>query len=196
MPSPARSPRVDAFIRSLPKWRSEFEQLRAIVLESPLTEDLKWRLPCYSLEGGNVAILQTMKDYCALMFFKGALLKDPKGILVAPGASQAGRQVRFTNVQEIIRKKAVLKAYLAEAIDVERRGLTVKLKKTEDFPVPVEFKKVLAADPALKKAFYALTPGRQRGYLFYFADAKASDTRASRIKKNIPRILKGKGLTD
>ncbi len=196
MPDPVKSPKVDAFIRGMPKWRAEFEQLREIALESPLTEDLKWRLPCYSLEGGNVAILQTMKDYCALMFFKGALLKDPKGILVAPGASQAGRQARFTNVQEIIRKRAVLKAYLAEAIEVERRGLTVKLKNTEDFPVPVEFKKELAANPALKKAFYALTPGRQRGYLFYFADAKASDTRASRIKKNIPRILQGKGRTD
>ncbi len=125
MPTSAKNPKVDAFIRDTKKWRAEFEQLRAVALDSGLTEDLKWRLPCYSLEGGNVLILQTMKDYCAMMFFKGALLKDPKHILVAPGASQAGRQARFTNVQEIIRAKPVLKAYINEAIELEKSGARV-----------------------------------------------------------------------
>lgn len=196
MPKSAKNPNVDAYMRSLGKWHAEFEQLRAIALDSPLTEDIKWRLPCYSLEDGNVLILQTMKDYCALMFFKGALLKDPKRILVAPGASQAGRQARFTNVGEIAKQRSTLKAYINEAIRIEKAGLKVQLKKTTDFPVPPELKQKLAELPALKKAFYALTPGRQRGYLFYFNAAKASATRTSRIEKNIARILKGKGLTD
>jgi uncharacterized protein YdeI (YjbR/CyaY-like superfamily) len=190
------NPRLDPFFRNAKAWRQEFAQLRVIALDSGLTEQLKWRLPCYSLENANVAILQGFRDYCAIMFFKGALLKDPKGILVAPGASQAGRQVRFTDVGEIARLRPVLKAYLREAIEVEKAGMQVKLKKTSDFAIPVEFQKKLDANPALKKAFHALTPGRQRGYLFYFADAKQSATRAARVQKCVPRILAGKGLND
>ncbi len=191
-----RNPKVDAFISKPGKWRKEFEKLREIALDSELTEELKWRLPCYSLESGNVVILQAMKDYCALMFFKGALLKDPKRILVAPGASQAGRQVRFTNVAEIVKLESTLKAYIDEAIAIERAGLEVTLKKTSEYPVPAEFKSRLDKNAALRKAFGALTPGRQRQYLFHIADAKQSATRTARVEKCIPRILKGKGLND
>jgi uncharacterized protein YdeI (YjbR/CyaY-like superfamily) len=190
------NPKVDAFLRAVPKWRKEFESLRRILIASPLTEDFKWRLPCYTFEGNNVAILQGFKEYCALMFFKGALLKDPKRILVAPGASQAGRQVRFTSVDEITRLERILKAYIAEAIELEKSGLKVTLKETSDFEIPAEFQAKLDKSPALMKAFRALTPGRQRGYLFYFAQPKQSATRASRVEKCTPKILGGKGLND
>jgi uncharacterized protein YdeI (YjbR/CyaY-like superfamily) len=193
---PRKNPAVDAFLSKTPKWRKEFEALRKILLASPLDESIKWRLPCYTLGESNVAILQGFKDYCAVMFFKGALLKDPRGILVAPGASQAGRQARFTNVREITALERTLKAYIAEAIRLEKSGLQVTLKKTSDFKMPTEFKSRLDKDPALKAAFRALTPGRQRGYLFYFAQAKQSSTRAARVDKAVPRILKGKGLLD
>lgn len=190
------NPKVDTFLRNTPKWRKEFESLRRILLASPLTEDLKWRLPCYTLEGNNVAILQGFKEYCAVMFFKGALLKDPKGILIAPGASQAGRQIRFTSAGEIARLESVVKVYLSEAIQVEKAGLAVNLKKTSDFDIPEEFQAKLDKSPALKKAFQALTPGRQRGYLFHFAQPKQSSTRTARVEKCVPMILAGKGLND
>ncbi|HEY5982730.1 MAG TPA: YdeI/OmpD-associated family protein [Anaerolineales bacterium] len=190
------NPKVDAYIRQAKEWQDEFKELRRIALASPLTEDVKWGQPCYTYEGRNVAILQGFKDYCAIMFFKGTLLKDPRHILQAPGASQVARQARFTDVQGIRKLEPVLKAYLLEAIEVEKAGSKVSLKKTSDFAVPEEFQAKLDKSPALKKAFDALTPGRQRGYLFYFADAKQSATRAARVEKCIPRILKGRGLND
>jgi uncharacterized protein YdeI (YjbR/CyaY-like superfamily) len=190
------NPKVDAFLQKAPKWRKEFESLRRILLRSQMTEELKWRSPCYTFQGSNVAILQGFKDYCALMFFKGALLKDPRGILVAPGASQAARQIRFTSVGEIAGLERVVKAYLAEAIKVEEAGLKVTLKKTSDFKSPEEFRAQLAKNPALKTAFQALTPGRQRGYLFYFSQPTQSSTRQSRVEKCVPMILEGRGLND
>ena len=193
---PKTNPQVDAFIRKAPKWGREFAKLRTILLASPLDEEIKWRLPCYTLGESNVAILQGFKEYCAVMFFKGALLKDPRGILVAPGASQAGRQVRFTDLREIVARERTLKAYIAEAIKVEKAGLQVTLKKTSDYRIPAEFQSRMNKNPALKAAFQALTPGRQRAYLFYFADAKQSSTRAARVDKAVARILKRKGLDD
>lgn len=193
---PHKNPQVDAFIRKAPKWRKEFEALRSILLASPLDEEIKWRLPCYTYRGGNVAILQDFKDYCAVMFFKGSLLKDPRRILVAPGASQGARQARFTDARQITALAPTLKTYIAEAIKLEEAGAKVALKKTSDFEIPVEFQRRLSKDRALKAAFQALTPGRQRGYLFHFAQAKQSSTREARIDKCVPRILKGQGLND
>ncbi len=190
------NPDVDVFMSKAKHWRQEFETLRKIALASPLTEEMKWRLPCYTFENGNVAIIQGMKEYCALMFFKGALLKDDERVLVAPGATQAGRQIRFTNAREISKMEPILKAYIREAIEVEKAGLKVQLRKTSDFKIPEEFQKRLDTSPALKTAFHALTPGRQRAYLFYFAQPKQSQTREQRIEKSLPRILKGKGLDD
>jgi uncharacterized protein YdeI (YjbR/CyaY-like superfamily) len=191
-----KNPQVDAYMSNLKHWQHELARLRTIALASGLTEELKWRLPCYTLQGSNVAILQDFKDYCALMFFKGALLKDPKHILVAPGAAQAARQARFTNVAQISAAQPVLKAYLAEAIGLEKAGAKVTLKQTAEFKIPEEFRRRLSRDPALKAAFQALTPGRQRGYLHYFAQPKQSRTREARIEKCRPRILKGRGLND
>jgi uncharacterized protein YdeI (YjbR/CyaY-like superfamily) len=193
---PRTNPQVDAFIRKAPKWGKEFAKLRTILLASRLDEEIKWRSPCYTYQGSNVAILQGFKEYCAVMFFKGTLLKDPRHILVPPGAAQAVLQARFTNVREIAALERTLKAYIAEAIEVEKAGLTVTLKKTSDFKIPAEFKSRLDKNPALKAAFKALTPGRQRAYLFYFAQAKQSSTRQARVDKAVPRILKGKGLDD
>ena len=190
------NPKVDAFMRSTKQWQAEFRALRRIALASPLTEDLKWRLPCYSYQGSNVAIIQGFKEYCALMFFKGALLKDPRRILVAPGASQAGRQVRFKDLRDIVALESTVKAYITEAIEVEKAGLNVTLKRTSDFKIPAEFQSRLDKNAALKTAFHALTPGRQRAYLFYFAQPKQSQTRLSRVEKCIPQILKGRGLND
>ncbi len=191
-----RNPEVDAFMEKAGKWQKEFRKLRTICLAAGLTEEVKWRLPCYSYQGGNVVIIQGFRDYCALLFFKGALLKDPERMLKSPGQTQAGRQARFTSAREIAERQSILKAYIAEAIGVQKAGLKVKLKKTADFAVPEEFRKALAASAALKKAFAALTPGRQRAYLFYFASAKQSGTRESRIAKYRQRILDGKGLND
>jgi uncharacterized protein YdeI (YjbR/CyaY-like superfamily) len=191
-----KNPKVDEFIAKALKWQAEFRKLRAIVLESGLTEELKWRLPCYTLDGSNIAIIQGFKEYCALMFFKGALLRDPKRLLVAPGNSQAGRQFRFTNAREIAVAEPVLKAYIREAIQVEKAGLKVKLKKTADYTVPAEFQRKLDAVPPLKAAFDVLTPGRQRAYIYFFSQPKQSKTRASRVEKSVERILKGKGLND
>ncbi len=191
------NPKVDEFIYKEKKWKEEFEKLRMINLDCGLTEELKWRLPCYTSQGKNIAIIQNFKEYCALMFFKGALLKDPNGVLVKPGEnSQAQRQIRFTNVQEIIEMESILKDYIQEAIKVEQEGLEVKHKKTTDFTIPVELQTKFDEVSRLKTAFEALTPGRQRAYILYFSGAKQSKTRESRVEKYIEQILNGKGLND
>jgi len=192
-----RNPKVDAVLRQTSKWREEFETLRTIVLDCGLTEELKWYQPCYTLENKNIVLMHGFKEYCALLFFKGVLIKDPKGILIQQTENvQAARQIRFTNVREIVKLKSVLKAYIREAIEVEKAGLKVKLKKTRDFKIPEEFQSKLDEIPGLKTAFEALTPGRQRGYIFHFSQPKQSKTRESRIEKSIPQILDGKGLND
>lgn len=191
------NPKIDASLRKAKKWQKEFEQLRRICLECKLAEELKWGLPCYTFQNKNIVIIQGFKEYCALLFFKGALLKDPKGILVTPGEhTQAGRQIRITNVREIVKLERVLSAYIHEAVEVEKAGLKVKLRKTADLEMPEEFQAKLDESPALKAAFYALTPGRQRAYLFYFSQPKQSKTRQSRVEKCRARILKGQGLND
>jgi uncharacterized protein YdeI (YjbR/CyaY-like superfamily) len=191
------NPKVDGILRRATKWREEFGTLRTIVLECPLTEELKWHQPCYTFQQKNIVLIHGFKQYCALLFFKGALLRDPKGILIQQTENvQAARQIRFTNVGEIIRMKTILKAYIREAIEVEKAGLKVKLKKTADFKIPDEFQKKLDETPALKTTFAALTPGRQRGYIFYFSQPKQSKTRAARVEKCLPQILNGKGLDD
>jgi uncharacterized protein YdeI (YjbR/CyaY-like superfamily) len=191
------NPKVDGLLKKAKKWQEEFETLREIVLDSPLTEEVKWGQACYTSDARNVVLIHGFKEYCALLFFKGALLKDPKAILIQQTENvQSARQIRFTNVREIVAMKLILKAYIHEAIQVEKAGLKVKLKKTSDFKVPEEFQKKLDKNPALKKAFAALTPGRQRGYLFYFSAAKQSKTREARAEKCMPQILMGKGLDD
>jgi len=190
------NPKVDGVLRRETKWRVEFETLRTIVLDCELAEDLKWYQPCYTLQKKNVVLIHGFKDFCALMFFKGALLKDPSRILVRPGQHQAARQIRFTSVREIVEMEPILKAYIREAIAVEQAGLKVKLKKTADFRVPDEFQKKLDEIPALKTAFHALTPGRQRHYLFHFSQPKLSKTREARVEKCMRQILSGKGLDD
>jgi uncharacterized protein YdeI (YjbR/CyaY-like superfamily) len=197
MKEQTRSPKVDGFLRKAKKWQQEFEELRRIILECGLSEELKWGKPSYTLQESNIVLIHGFKAYCALLFFKGALLKDPNGILVQQTENvQAARQIRFTNVREIVKLEPVLKAYVHEAIEVEKAGLEVTYKKTSEFKSPEEFQTKLNENPALKKAFYALTPGRQRGYLLYFSGAKQSQTREARVKKCMPQILKGKGLDD
>lgn len=192
-----KSPQVDEFLSKTKKWKSELERLRAIALECGLTEELKWRQPCYTYQGSNVVILGGFKEYCSLMFFKGALLKDPEGILIQQTENvQAGRQLRFTNVKEIEDQKATIKAYIFEAIEVEKAGLKVPMKKTSAYKMPDELKNRLEADPDLKEAFESLTPGRQRGYILFFSSAKQAKTREARIDKYIPRIMEGKGYQD
>jgi len=191
-----KSPKVDGILRREKKWREEFEALRAIALDSELTEDVKWYQACYTLQGKNVVLIHGFKEFCALMFFKGALLKDPKRILVTPGQHQSVRQIRFTSVQEILKMEPVLKAYIREAIQAEEAGLKVKLKKTADLTIPGEFQKKLDEFPALKAAFRALTPGRQRHYIFHFSQPKQSKTREARVEKCMKQILAGKGLDD
>ena len=179
------------------QWREEFAALRAIVLELGLTEEFKWMHPCYTLDNSNVVLIHGFKKYCALLFIKGALLKDAKGILIQQTENvQAARQIRFTNVAEIVKLKPALKAYLREAIEVERSGLEVKYKETAAFTIPDEFQEVLRENHALKAAFDALTPGRQRGYLLHFSAPKQSKTRQARIGKCIPLIFEGRGLND
>jgi uncharacterized protein YdeI (YjbR/CyaY-like superfamily) len=179
------------------KWQEEISKLRTIVLACGLTEELKWGCPCYSLGKSNIVLIHVFKEYCALLFFKGALLNDTDGILIQQTKNvQAARQIRFTNVGEIVTKKAILKAYVYQAIEVEKAGLKVDLKKTTEFTMPVEFKTQLNKKPALKKAFAALTPGRQRAYLLYFAAPKQAKTRDTRVEKSIDNIMNGKGLND
>jgi uncharacterized protein YdeI (YjbR/CyaY-like superfamily) len=190
------NPRVDAYISEEGKWRKETEMLRRISLGCGLAEELKWGKPCYTFQGGNVVLIQGFKEYCALMFFKGALLKDPKGILTRIGEhTQAARQARFTHVRGIVEAEPALVACIKEAVEAERAGLKVILKETP-IPVPEELQRALGGNPALKAAFAALTPGRQRAYVYYVSSAKQSATRVSRIEKCKPMILKGKGLND
>lgn len=191
------NPKVDVYISKAKKWQEEMEKLRMIILDCQLTEELKWGKPCNTFQKSNIVIIQGFKEYCALMFFKGALLNDPNGILKKPGENtQAARQIRFTNVREIVEMEPILKAYIYEAIEVEKAGLKVNFKKTSDFIVPEEFQNKLDEIPALKTAFDALTPGRQRAYILYFSAPKQSKTRESRIEKCMQQILNGKGLND
>jgi uncharacterized protein YdeI (YjbR/CyaY-like superfamily) len=191
------NPKVDAYLRKAKKWQKEFEKLRMIILNCQLTEELKWGVPCYTFEKRNIVLIHGFKEYCALLFVKGALLHDAKGILITQTENmQAARQIRFTNVREIVKLKPILKAYIDEAIEVEKAGLKVNFKKTAEFKIPEEFQNKLDEIPALKTAFDALTPGRQRAYILYFSQPKQSKTRESRVEKCMRQILKGKGLND
>ncbi|MGV4968415.1 YdeI/OmpD-associated family protein [Priestia aryabhattai] len=191
------NPKVDEFLSEAKKWKEEYESLRKIVLDCELTEDYKWMNPCYTFEKKNVVLMHGFKEYCALLFPKGALLQDSHGILIQQTENvQGARQIRFTNVQEIAEKEAILKAYIYEAIEVEKAGLKVKAKKPEELIIPEELQHKFDEIPALKTAFTTLTPGRQRAYILYFSGAKQSKTRESRIEKCIPNILTGKGLND
>src|SRR6266487_241267 len=189
------NPKVDVFLRKTKKWQTEMKKLRRISLDCGLTEELKWGKPCYTFQESNLVIIQGFKEFCALLFCKGALLADPNGILKNFGW-QAARRIPFTNVREIAEMESVLKAYIREAMEAERAGLKVNYKKTSDFKIPEEFQNKLDETPALKAAFEALTPGRQRGYILYFSGAKQSKTRESRVEKCVRQILKGKGLND
>lgn len=191
------NPKVDFYFDKAGKWQDEVRKLRMIVLDCGLTEELKWGCPCYTLRKSNIVLIHDFKEYCAFLFFKGALLNDAKGILIQQTENvQAARQVRFSSLMEITEQETILKAYIYEAIEVEKAGLKVELKKTADFTVPREFQSKLDHIPALKTAFETLTPGRQRGYLFYFSQPKQSKTREARVEKYIPQILDGKGLDD
>ena len=189
--------KVDAYLKRQKTWRAELVKLRDILASAGLTEELKWGHPCYALDGKNVALIHGFKEYCAILFMKGALFKDPKGLLVQQTENvQSARHLRFTSLPEVTKQEKTIKAFMREAIAVERAGLKVEKKKTEDYPVPQELESELRANPDLKAAFKGLTPGRQRGYLFYFSQAKQSKTRTDRVEKNIPRILEGLGLDD
>ena len=191
------NPNVDWFFNKDTKWQEAYAELRTIVLDCGLTEELKWGCPCYTFQNNNIVLIHGFKDYCALLFMKGTLLKDTEGILVQQTLNvQASRQIRFTKTQDIVNNESILKAYINEAIEVEKAGLKVELKKTTEFNMPDEFKMVLEDMPELKTAFEALTPGRQRGYLLHFSSPKQSKTRETRIEKSIPQILNGKGLDD
>jgi len=191
------NPKVDAYLSRSKKWQEEFEKLRMIILACGLTEELKWGVPCYTFEKRNIVLIHGFKEYCALLFFKGALLNDAKGILIQQTKNvQAARQIRFTNVREIVKLKPLLKAYIQEAIEAEKAGLKVNFKKTTEFKIPEEFQNKLGELPALKTAFYALTPGRQRAYILHFSQPKQSKTRESRVEKCMRQILNGKGLND
>ncbi len=191
------NPKVDFFFNKAKRWHAEFEKLRNVILDCGLSEELKWGCPCYTFEKRNIVLIHGFKEYCALLFFKGALLNDAEGILIQQTKNvQAARQIRFTNVREIVKSKPILKTYIYEAIEVEKAGLKVKLKKTTQFKSPEEFKSKLNEIPALKTAFNSLTPGRQRAYLLYFSAPKQSKTRESRVEKCVPQILNGRGLND
>ncbi|MEQ8470758.1 MAG: YdeI family protein [Marinoscillum sp.] len=191
------SPSIDAFFSKNSKWQDSYHALREILLQCNLHEALKWGKPCYTLNGQNVVLIHGFKEYCALLFHKGVLLKDKEGILVQQTENvQAARQLRFTNEAQIIEMKATIKAYILKAIQVEQSGMQVKFKKTSEFPMPEEFRKVLEENSELISAFDALTPGRQRGYLLHFSQPKQSKTRESRIEKSWQAILEGKGLND
>lgn len=197
MTKSVKNPKVDAALNEALKWREEMKKLRAIILGCGLTEELKWGWPCYTFENANIVLIHAFKEYCALLFTKGVLLKDPKGILIRQTQNvQAARQIRFTHLREIAGMEAVLKAYILDAVRVEKAGLEVNYKEASEFAVPGEFQRKLDEIPALKKAFAALTPGRQKAYLLHFAGAKQSQTRESRVAKCMRRILGGKGLDD
>lgn len=191
------NPKVDFFFNKAGQWQTEFEKLSTIALKTELTEDLKWGCPCYTYEGKNIFLIHGFKEYCALLFFKGALMKDAENILTQQTENvQAARQIRFTNLQQIIDLEDVLNDYIFEAVEIEESGVKVEMKKTNEFNIPEEFAQKLNENPELQKAFEALTQGRQRAYLLYFSSAKQPKTRISRIEKYIPEILNGKGLND
>jgi uncharacterized protein YdeI (YjbR/CyaY-like superfamily) len=191
------NPKVDFFFNKAGKWQDKVIKLRTIILGCGLTEELKWGCPCYTLGKKNVVLIHTFKEYCALLFFKGALLNDSHGVLIQQTENvQVPRQIRFTNLEEIIEQQVIIKDYVFEAIELEKAGVKIELKKTGDFHVPEEFQSKLDHIPALKTAFGALTPGRQRGYLFHFSQPKQSKTREARVEKYIPQILAGKGIDD
>ena len=191
------NPKVDFYFNRAKQWQEEFEKLRNVILDCGLTEELKWGVPCYTFEKRNIVLIHGFKEYCALLFFKGALLNDARGILIQQTKNvQAARQIRFTRVREIVKLRPILKAYIYEAIEVEKAGLKVPLKKTREFSIPAEFQNKLNKDAALKKNFKALTPGRQRAYLLYFSQPKQSKTREARVEKCVQQILNGKGLND
>jgi len=191
------NPKVDWFFTKHTKWQEEYGKLRMVVLDCGLTEELKWGVPCYAFQESNVVLIHGFKEYCAILFVKGVLLKDTPKILIQQTENvQSARQIRFTNVQEIVKMEPVLKAYIKEAIEVEKTGLKVTLKKTSEYKIPEEFLDKLKENPALEKAFYALTPGRQRAYIFYFSQAKQSKTRMETVGKYTQQILNGKGLDD
>lgn len=191
------NPKVDFYFDEAKKWQKEQEELRQIALDCQLTEELKWGSPCYTFQNTNVVLIHAFKDYCAFLFFKGALLSDTDNLLIRQSENvQAGRQIRFTNLQEILDQKSILKTYIYQAIEVEKAGLKVQLKKTKEFEIAEEFQKKLDENSKLETAFKALTPGRQRAYLLYFSSAKQSKTRESRVEKCIDQILDGKGLDD
>jgi uncharacterized protein YdeI (YjbR/CyaY-like superfamily) len=191
------NPKVDWFFAKDTQWQKEYEKLRKIILDCGLIEELKWGCPCYTFENTNIVLIHGFKEYCALLFFKGAFLNDPNDLLIQQTKNvQSARQIRFTNAREIVKMEKILKAYVYEAIEVERAGLKVKLKKTSEFKIPEEFQKRLDKSTALKKAFDALTPGRQRAYIFYFSQAKQSKTREARVEKYLKQILNGKGIDD
>lgn len=191
------NPKVDKYLKSEEKWQEELEQLRSIILDCGLNEEFKWGVPCYTFENSNIALIHAFKEYCAILFHKGALLKDAYGLLIRQTENvQAARQIRFADVQEIIELAPVLKAYINEAVEAEKANLKVEFKKTAEFKIPEEFQIRLDEIPTLKTAFEALTPGRQRAYLLHFSQPKQSKTRESRIEKWMPQILLGKGLND
>jgi uncharacterized protein YdeI (YjbR/CyaY-like superfamily) len=191
------NPKVDWYFEKNKRWEKEIKKLRSIVLDCDLVEELKWGCPCYTFEKKNIVLIHVFKEYCALLFFKGALLKDSKGILIQQTENvQAARQVRFTRLSEIVKLEQTLKKYIFAAVKAEESGKKIVLKKTDEYPVPEEFQSQLNKNKKLNTAFYALTPGRQRGYLLHFSSAKQSATRTQRIEKNIKRIMAGKGLTD
>lgn len=191
------NPKVNLFLSKAQKWQAEFVQLRRIILDCQLTEELKWGVPCYTYENKNIVLIHGFKEYCAILFIKGALLKDPAGILIIQTENvQAARQIRFTNVDEIVELEPVLKAYIDEAIEAEKTGLKVNYKNTVEYPIPEEFQKKLDEIPALKSAFEGLTPGRQRNYILYFSSPKQAKTRELRVEKYMEHILDGKGLND
>jgi len=191
------NPKGDWYFDKNEKWQKEIKKLRTIALGCGLTEELKWGCPCYTFEDRNIVLIHVFKEYCAFLFFKGALLNDANGILIQQTENvQSARQVRFTTLRQIAEMEPVLRAYIYEAIEVERAGLKVKLKRTAEFKIPEEFQKRLAKSAALKTAFDALTPGRQRGYIYYFSQPKQPKTRAARVEKYVKQILKGKGLDD
>ncbi len=191
------NPKVDEFLSKAKKWKEEFEKLRNIFLDCELTEEFKWMHPCYTFENKNIVLIHGFKDYCALLFHKGALLQDPHGILIQQTENvQAARQIRFTNVQQIVEMEAILKAYVNEAIEIEKAGLQVNFKQNADFNVPEELQSKFDEIPALKTAFETLTPGRQRAYILYFSKPKQAKTREARVEKYVQQILDGKGMND
>ncbi|WP_276964999.1 YdeI/OmpD-associated family protein [Chryseobacterium sp.] len=191
------NPKVNFFFENAGQWQEEFEKLRTIALSTELTEDLKWGCPCYTYEGKNIFLIHGFKEYCALLFFKGALMKDPDNILIQQSKNvQAARQIRFTELAQINDLEEVLRSYMFEAVEIEESGAKVEMKKTKEFEIAEEFQEKLDQNPALQEAFQALTPGRQRAYLLHFSSAKQSKTREARIEKCIPQIMEGIGLND